>query len=456
VNSTLSSYRRRLFRANPPRVVALFFALAVLAGSLLLMLPSSTGDGQGTSWVQALFTATSAVCVTGLTVVDTGAHWSALGEIVILALIQLGGLGIMTLASTIVLVLNRKLGVASRLVTQTETGSLHVGEVRPFIFAIVRFSLAFEAIGATILTFRFLTAYDYSVSQAVWHGIFHSVSAFNNAGFGLRSDNMTLFVEDWWVNGTIGALIVFGGLGFPVMLELLARYRTPRRRRQRLSLHSRITLAATAVLIVAGTIALSISEWTNPATFGSLSTPDSILAAAFHSIQTRTAGFNTVDIGAMNPGSWLIMSILMFIGGGSASTAGGIKVTTFTIIALMIWAEIRGERDVTVFGRRLGERPQRQAIALAALALGACVTGGLVLVSISGITIDAALFEAISAFGTVGLSTGITAGLDESSQLVLVGLMYLGRLGPLTLGAALVLRSRTRLYRYPEEQPIIG
>jgi potassium uptake TrkH family protein len=396
------------------------------------------------------------VCVTGLTVVDTGVHWSAMGEIVILVLIQLGGLGIMTLASTIVLVLNRRLGVASRLVTQTETGSLHVGEIRPFIFAIVRFSLVFEAIGATVLAIRFLTAYDYSVAEAVWHGVFHSVSAFNNAGFGLRSDNMTLFVEDWWVNGTIGALIVFGGLGFPVMLELLARYRTPRRRRQRLSLHSRLTLGATAVLIVAGTIALSLSEWTNPNTFGKLSTADSIVSAAFHSIQTRTAGFNSVDIGAMNPESWLIMSILMFIGGGSASTAGGIKVTTFTIIALMIWAEVRGESDVTVFGRRLGGRPQRQAIALAALALGACVTGGLMIVSMSGVAVDRALFEAISAFGTVGLSTGITAQIGEASQLVLVGLMYLGRLGPLTLGAALVLRSRTRLYRYPEEQPIIG
>ncbi len=352
MTSTVTSVRRRLFRSNPPRVVAVLFAVLVLIGTLVLSLPFATRAGRDTSFVDALFTATSAVCVTGLTVVDTATHWSVGGQVAILGMIQLGGLGIMTLASSVVLILNRRMDIASRMATSAETGSANL-ELRPLLFGILRFTLAIEAIGATILTLRFATLGELSIAQSAWHGVFHSISAFNNAGFGLRSDNLMPYVGDWVINGTVGALVVLGGLGFPVLLELERRLRIPRPRRPRLSLHARITLWATAALLVGGTVALCITEWTNPDTLGPLSTPNSILAAAFQSVQTRTAGFNSIDIGAMNTASWLIMSILMFIGGGPGSTAGGIKVTTFTIIALMLWAEIRGEADVTAFKRRL-------------------------------------------------------------------------------------------------------
>ncbi len=441
--------------ANPARTVAVLFAALIGVGSVLLWLPVSA-DGPRTTPMQALFTAVSAVCVTGLTVVDTGTHWSAVGEVIVLGLVQIGGIGIMTLASVVVLALNRRIGLQGRYLANAERTAVSSGEVRPLLVAVIRFSLAFEAAGAVLLFVGFRVAHDRTAAVDLWHAVFHSVSAFNNAGFGLLPDNLSTYVGNWWVNAVIASLVIVGGIGFPVLLELSRRARTPRPDRRRLTLHTRLTLLTTVGLLVFGTLALLAAEWADDGTLGPLSVPEKALAAAFQSVQTRTAGFNSIDIGAMDSVTWLLMSVLMFIGGGSAGTAGGIKVTTFAVIALMIWAEVRGDTDVRAHLRRIPDRAQRRAVAIAAISMGAVVAGSMAIKSLSPADLDRSLFEATSAFGTVGLSTGITASLPEPAQAVLVGLMYLGRLGPLTLGTALVMRERHLRYRYPEEQPILG
>ncbi|MCB1000821.1 MAG: TrkH family potassium uptake protein [Acidimicrobiales bacterium] len=443
--------------ANPARAVALIFAGAIALGTTLLKLPVSSAH-RSPSWIDALFTATSAVCVTGLTVVDTGGHWSAFGEVVVLSLIQIGGLGIMTMASVVVLALNRRLGLGARHLAFAERSAGSSGEVRPLLVAVIRFTLVFEAVGAALLFVGFRHAHERGVATDAWHAVFHSVSAFNNAGFGLRPDSLVAYVDHWWINLVISTLVIGGGLGFPVLLELWARRprRGGRNERRALTLHTRLTLVTVGGLLAVGTVALLAAEWSNHATVGQSSVPERVLAMFFQSVQARTAGFNSVDIGQMNTVSWMLLSVLMFIGGGSASTAGGIKVTTFALVAMMIWSEIRGDDDVTLFGRRVPERTQRRAVAIAAISMGAVVVCGMALVWLSSTTLDRALFEVTSAFGTAGLSTGITAGLPDAALAILIGLMYLGRLGPLTLGAALVMRERRRRYRYPEEQPILG
>lgn len=444
-------------RTNPARVVAAGFATAVAVGTALLMLPGSRADASRTTLVDALFTATSAVCVTGLTVVDTATHWSHLGQVIVLALVQIGGLGIMTLASFVALALNRRLGMNARELAHAERSSSEPGEVHSLVVTVARFTLWFEAVGAMLLFLAFRFVHDEGWGQAAWDGVFHAVTAFNNAGFGLRSDNMVQFAADPFVNVVVMVLVISGGVGFPVLFEVGRRLRHREARvRRPLSLHARLTLVTTAGLLVVGAVALVGMEWTNPATLGPMPVGEKLLVGTFTSVNTRTAGFNSIDIGAMNQVSWLVMSVLMFIGGGSAGTAGGIKVTTFAVIGMMIWSEIRGDGDVNVRRRRITERAQRRAVAIAALSLGAVVLAGLVIVGISPFDIDRSLFEVTSAFSTTGLSTGITAALSAPAQLVLVGLMYLGRLGPLTLGAALVLRERHLRFRYPEEQPIIG
>lgn len=447
--------RSRWITTNPNRAVAVAFAAAIAVGTFALWLPFSA-DAPRTTPVQALFTAVSAVCVTGLTVVDTATHWSPAGQVIVLALIQLGGLGIMTLASLVVLALNRRLGLQSKHLANTERAAANSGDVRPLLVAVVRFTFLLEFVGALLLVVGFRFAHDRPLATDLWHGVFHSVSAFNNAGFGLLSDNLTAYAGNWWISGVICALVILGGIGFPVLMELAERARTPKASRRVITLHTRVTLVTTCVLLVLGTVVLLVAEWGRRSTFGPMSVPEKLLAAAFHSVQTRTAGFNSIDIGALDTVSWLLMSILMFVGGGSAGTAGGIKVSTFAVIALMIWAEARGDLDVRAHRRRLPERAQRRAVAIAAISMGAVMVGSMLIKSLSDIDLDRSLFEATSAFGTVGLTTGITGDLPEPAQLVLVGLMYLGRIGPLTLGAALVLRERNIRFRYPEEQPILG
>lgn len=447
-------WRRRVnrFRVHPAQAVVIGFGSAVVVGTALLMLPiAKTGPG-GAGLMEALFTATSAVCVTGLTVVDTPTYWSGFGQVVILLLIQVGGLGIMIFAALIGLVLARKLTVRSRLNAAAEAKAGGLDNVRALIRGIVLISLLIEAAVFVLLFPRFLLHYGYEFGEAAWHALFHSVSAFNNAGFALYTDNLIRFVEDPFICLPLCAAIILGGLGFPVIMQLRKHFRHP----LHWSMNTKLVIWATVILLAAGTAYITVIEWNNPDTFGALTPWGRVLAGFFHSVQSRTAGFNSVDIGAMRDETWLGMDILMFIGGGPAGTAGGIKVTTFAVLFFIMVTELRGEGAVNIFGKRLSRAVHRQAITVVLIAVAAVITGAGLLMLLSGENLDRALFETVSAFATVGLSTGITAGLSDPAQLVLVILMFLGRLGPLTLGSAIALRERRILYELPKERPAIG
>ena len=439
---------------NPSRVIAVAFAGAVVVGTVLLALPVASANGEQVEIVTALFTATSAVCVTGLIVVDTAGAWSGFGEGVILLLIQAGGLGIMTLATLVVMLLSRRVGLRVRTVVQTETKAVTAAELRRVVRRVVLFSLSVEAIVAALLTVRFAMSYDQAFPQALYTGTFHAVSAFNNAGFGLYPDSLMRFVEDPWVSLTIAGAVIIGGLGFPVWFELVRTWRRPRQ----WSVLTRITVYTTVALLVGGTLFMLAAETSNPKTLGGVDEGNRLAAAFFAAVMPRTAGFNNLDIAALRPETLFVTDILMFIGGGSAGTAGGIKVTTFGLLAFVIWSETRGEPNVHVGPRRVPQANQRQALAVALLSVGIVVIATLALMALTkdSFDFDAVLFETISAFATVGLSTGITASLPTPAQLVLVGLMYMGRIGPLTIATAMALRERPRLYQLPEERTIVG
>lgn len=437
---------------TPVQLIFFGFLLVTGLGTGILMLPAATAAGEETSFLHALFTATSALCVTGLTVVDTGAHWSGLGQVVILVLIQLGGFGVMTFATVVGLIVLGRLSLRSKLLAAAEAKSLGLADLRSLILGIVKISLVVELVLTVILTLRFWLSYEMTFGEALWQGLFHAISAFNNAGFSLFSDSLMQFVGDPIVCLSMAAAIIIGGLGFPVILQLRRRYRTPRL----WSMHTRIVLWATTVLLVGGTGFILALEWSNPATLGPLNWSEKLLASFFQSVQTRTAGFNSVDISAMEPTTWLGLDALMFIGGAPAGTAGGIKVTTFAVLLFILFAELRGGAAVNIFGKRLSRAVHRQAISvvLLATALIVLVTGALM--HLTGLPLDQVLFETVSAFATVGLSTGITADLPAVGQALLVLLMFIGRVGPITFASALALRERRTMYELPKERPIIG
>lgn len=437
---------------HPAQAIAGGFAAAIAVGTALLMLPFAKEGPGGAGLLEALFTATSAVCVTGLTVVDTASNWTAFGHIVIIVLIQVGGLGIMVFASLVGLVLARKMSLRSRLSAATEAKAFGTDDVRGLVRRITLISLSIEGLVAIPLVLRFWLGYGHDFGEALALGAFHAVSSFNNAGFSLFSTNMMDFVSDPWICLPISAAIILGGLGFPVIMELRRRYRLPRR----WSMNTRIVLVFTAILLVGGTIYIAAVEWSSPATLGPLDTGSKILAAFFQSVQTRTAGFNSIDIGAMNTSSLLVMDVLMFIGGGPAGTAGGIKITTFAVLFFIMLTELRGQGAVNIFGKRLSRAVHRQAITVVVLAFAAVMTATIAIMLVTELSLDVVLFEAISAFGTVGLSTGITAGLPPFAQVVIILLMFIGRLGPLTLGSAIALSQRSILYEYPKERPAVG
>jgi trk system potassium uptake protein TrkH len=444
--------RRSRRRFHPAQVIFAAFGVSALAGTGLLALPIAKAGPGGATWVEALFTAVSALAVTGHVVVDTPTFWTPFGQVVILVLIQLGGLGVMTFATFVGVVVVRRLSFRSRLNTATETKALGLDEVRGLVLGVVRVSLLIEAAVAVVLTLRFAFSYGYTPGEALWLGVFHGVSSFNNAGFALFSDSMIGFVSDPVISLTLCASIILGGLGFPVLFELRKRFRRP----LFWSMNTRLVLAFTVALLVLGTVFITALEWSNPATLGNLPWYDRILAGFFHSVQTRTAGFNSVDISQLNGATLLGMDALMFIGGGPAGTAGGIKVTTFGVLLFILIAEVRGDGVVNVFGKRLSRAVHRQAIAVVLASVALVVASTTAIMIISGLDLDRVLFETISAFGTVGLSTGITASLPVPAQLILVLLMFLGRLGPITFATALALRPRSILYQLPKERPIIG
>ena len=437
---------------HPAQYVAVAFVVASLVGGVLLSIPAARQGPGGAGVLTALFTATSAVCVTGLTVVETAAYWSTFGEWVILVLIQVGGLGIMTLTSLVVLIVGRGLRLRQRLLAVAETGSVDLGEIRHILLGVAKISFAMEAVTAIALTLRFWLSHDEPLRRAAYLGLFHAVSAFNNAGFVLFQDSMVGFNRDLFVLLVVALSVVIGGLGFPVWIQIARHARQPRR----WSLHAKLTVTVSAALLLAGWIAIAVAEWTNAATLGPMSTPDALVNALFHSVVPRSAGFSTLDVTSLREPSLLVTEILMFIGGGSASTAGGIKVTTFAVLGAVMWAELRGDPDVVVFERRIPDRALRHALTVALLGIGSVMVATMALLATSELPRAALFFEAVSALGDVGLSMNLTPLLPDSSRVIVIVLMLLGRVGPPTLFAALVLRDRRRLYRNAEERPIFG
>ncbi|WP_018653914.1 TrkH family potassium uptake protein [Actinomadura flavalba] len=437
---------------HPAQVVVTGFGLTVLTGMFLLSLPAATpGPGRATS-VDALFTATSAVCLTGLASVDTGTHWSLFGQLVIMALVQVGGLGLMTIATLFALLLSGRLGLRARLAAQVETKTLATTDVRRVVRNVVIFSLVSEALLAAVLTGRFVLAYGEGPLRALYLGVFHSVMAFNNGGMALWPDSLMRFATDAWICLPISVAVIVGGLGFPVVFELARSWRRPRT----WSVLTRITVTMTAVLVGGGTAVLTATEWTNPLTLGGLPEPARWLAGFVAAVMPRSGGFNSVDTAAMNPDSLLVTDILMFIGAGSAGTGGGVKVTTIGVLVFLVWAEMRGETHINIGNRRLADGTPRQAMAVVMLSGMMVAFSTVVLLALTPHTLDRVLFEVLSAFGTVGLSTGLTAELPPAGHVLLVVLMFVGRTGPLTLATALALRERTRRYTLPEERPIVG
>ncbi len=437
---------------HPGLVIAGSFLGAIALGTVLLSLPLATEAGERATVMEALFTSTSAVCVTGLVVVDTATYWSTFGEVVILVLIQIGGLGIMTVASLTLVLLSRRLGLRARLIAAAQTRALTVRDVGRVVRNVTIFAIACEIVVAAILTVRFLRTTDMGVADALYYGVFHAISAFNNAGFGLYADSLTRFVGDGWILLTIAAAVIVGGLGFPVIFELAKTWRKPRS----WSVTTRVTVWVTVVLLVVGTIALAFVEHDNPDTLGALPPNTRLLAAVFSAVMPRTAGFNAIDIGAMTPEGLFFTDFLMFIGGGTAGTAGGIKVTTFGLLAVVVWAELRGEDRVNVGPRQIPPDNQRQALAVVLVSVLLVAVSAFVLLAETSLAFEEVLFEVVSAFGTVGLSTGITADLPGPGQLLLIVLMFVGRIGPITLASALALRQRGRRYELPMERINVG
>lgn len=437
---------------HPARLVPLGFLVLIAIGTVLLMLPASRAGTEGAPWLTALFTSTSAVCVTGLLVVDTPTYWSPFGQLVILALVQAGGFGIMIGATLLALLVAGKLGLGSRLAAQDATRGVALGEVGDVLRVVLVVTLAVEAATAAMLALRFHFAHGEPWGRALWDGVFHAVSAFNNAGFSTRSDSLAGWAGDPLVTMPVAIAVLLGGLGFPVLNDLLRRPRDSRR----WSTHTRLTLLGTALLVGGGALLVGAYEWNNAATLGAAPVAGRVHGALFHALAGRTAGFSTVDIGAMHVESQAVTWVLMFVGGGSAGTAGGIRITTFMLLGYVVWAEARGARDTVVFRRRVPPETLRLALTVVLTALAVLAVGVLALLSTTDLALDDAVFEALSASATVGLSTGVTPDLPPAAQGILIALMFIGRIGSVTLVTALALQRRPRGFRYPEERPIVG
>ncbi len=432
-------------------VVAFLAAIAV--GTALLWLPWATADGEDTDFLTALFTSTSAVCVTGLGVVDLSTHWSGFGQVVLILLAQLGGLGFMTLASLIAMLVSHRLGLRMTLAATAERRTLALGDVRQVLRGVAIVTAIMESAVALVLIARFRFGHDYPWDDALWHGVFHSISAFNNAGLSLYPGSFNDFATDPVVTGALMVSVIIGGLGFPVLVDLSRRRK---RGWRHLTLHSRLTISASAALLVIGFLLITLFEWGNTDTLAGYGTFEKLWMGLFGSVSARTAGFHTMAPAGMTDEGLLTNMALMLIGAGSAGTSGGIKVGTFALLAMVVVAELRGNRDVVAFDRRIPETVQRQATTVALLAVAVVTITTVLLMWVTDLPLDKVAFESVSGFGTTGLSTGITPDLPASGRLLMMLVMLIGRLGPITLGTAMVLRFRSERIRHPEEAPLIG
>lgn len=446
--------RRKL---SPYKAIALVYLLIIVVGALLLTLPIASASGNWTDFLNALFTATSATAVTGLVVVDTALHWSIFGQIVILLLIQVGGMGIMTIVSLLHLFISKQMSLYESNVLMQSAGALTHSDVVKITKRVLVITVISEVIGAVVLTLAFLK--DMTFGQALYNGIFHSISAFCNAGFDILGTANNAFASfesysnNWIVNITLMLLITSGGLGFIVWNDIIEN----KHRVTKYKLHSKIVLIANTALVFGGALLFFAFEYNNSATMQNYSFGHKMLASFFQSVTCRTAGFNTINIGQLTESSKMLSMVLMMIGGGAGSTAGGIKITTFVIILVGISAVARSKKDVNVMSKRMPDGLIRQALIISSVWLILTFVSAMIICVADNVTLTQALFESFSALGTVGLSLGITPQLGWISRLVLQILMFVGRVGIATLAVAFVSKKNTEgQIRKPLDNILIG
>lgn len=440
-----------VLRRSPSLVAVGIFALAVAVFTALLSLPVAAADGQRTDFVDALFTAVSATTVTGLVTLDTATHWSGFGQVVILLGIQVGGLGIVTIALLLSQAVTHRLGVRSRIFATQGIGTDRLGEVSSLLKVVVLTTVVAEAALALVLVPSFAIR-ERSLLDGLWHGVFYAVSAFNNAGFVTHEGGLAPFADDLSIMVPLMVGVFVGSLGFPVFLVLIVH----RWHARKWTLHAKLTVSVTVMLLVGGALVWTALEWTNTDTIGGMSVAEKIGHGLFASTMMRSGGFSTIDPSLTHPITLLATDALMFVGGGSASTAGGIKVTTIALLFLAIIAEGRGDRAVRVFRRTIPETSLRVAVSVLFFGGSLVLVATALLMTVTDAPLDRILFEVISAFATCGLSVGLSAELPDFGKYVLAALMFAGRVGPIGLASALAVRRRTLLYDYPEDRPVIG
>ncbi len=437
---------QRLTRLNPSQLLVVVFAAGIVLGTVLLKLPFATHES--VRWLDALFIAASAMTVTGLATVDPGSTFTTFGQTIIALLIQLGGLGIMSFAILIYMVLGRKIGIKERLVMQHALNQTSLGGVVNLVKHLFLFSILIEFVAMVFLSIRWVPEFGWS--KGLFYSFFHSISAFNNAGFALWPDNIIRYVNDPLVNIVISSLFIIGGIGFTVLLDIWKK-----RKFSKFSLHTRIMLIGTLVLNVFAMFFIFFVEYSNPETLGNLSSGSKLLASYFQAVSPRTAGFNTLDMASLDEATLFLMIILMFIGGGSASTAGGIKLTTAIIIVFATITFLRGKEDLTIGRRSIHPRFILKALAIAMVSLMFVLTAIFIMTLSEKASFIEILFEVVSAFGTVGLSMGITGSLSDLGKEVIIIIMFIGKVGPLTLLFSLAKPKKEKI-KYPNEDILTG
>ncbi len=437
-------------KLTPVQILALGFAIVILIGVFFLGLPISSRDGTRTSLIDCIFTATSAVCVTGLVTLNTAEHWSYFGKTIILILIQIGGLGFMSFATLLALIAGRKISFKQRLVMQEAMNSFSLQGLVKLSKYILLFTFATEGAGAIFLSTRFIP--KYGVTTGIYFSVFHSISAFCNAGFDLTGNSLVPFADNAVVIITISALVIVGGLGFAVWAEIW-NYKGFKK----LSLHAKLVITMTSVLLIGGWILMFLFEFKNPATLGSMGFKDKIINSLFASVTTRTAGFNSISTAAMTTAGKFLTIMLMFIGGSPGSTAGGVKTTTVGLLIMTVVSVIRNKEDTVIFNRTIKKEVIYKTLAIVFIALAVIMLDVLILsVTEKGMSFEYVVYETFSAFGTVGLSLGLTPNLSFIGKLIVAITMYIGRVGPLTLMLALSSKGKGISIKYPEGKILVG
>ncbi len=462
------SWLHAFVNSSPPRFAITVFTALILFWTLLLSLPFATRDGSVTPLPDALFTAVSAICVTGLATVDMSSHWSIFGEIVILAGLQIGGIGVLTLASILGLTVTRRLGLRQRLLAAGDTNPMRMtkgasesqavglGDIGNLLASVAVSVLVIELALTLLITPRLMLA-GLDFWRSLWDGFYLAASAFTNTGFVTLHGGLDPFATDAYLLSVLAIGVFLGSIGFPVIFALYRYLRGGgRRTHQHLGLHTKLTLVTTLAFVVLGWLLIAALEFGNPATFGTQNLGQTLFSSGYTSVMTRSGGLGVVDPVDMHGSTMLVMDVLMFVGGGSASTAGGIKVTTIAVLFLAAYAEARGYRDMQAFGRSIPTEVLRVAVSVLIWGATIVLVATTAIMHITRVPLDVALFEVISAFGTCGLTTGLSAELPDSGKIIILATMWLGRVGTVTMAAAIAATSRSRLYRLPEERPIVG